>query len=133
MTDSRSICNLLGAVVDERGRAEQVTALADYAASAAPIDEPRAAARLLYALRRAGATAQAAALADRAARGSPLNHPGDVAALLKALHEVGTEEQAAALLSRDPGAHTPLGNNAYHASRLLAALQEAGAHGRRDC
>jgi hypothetical protein len=73
-------------------------------AAHAPLDDPRGVARLLDALRRAGAREQAAALAGRAAAGVSLGDPGGVAWLLGRLREAGMKEQAAALADRLPGA-----------------------------
>jgi len=61
-------------------------------------------ARLLDALREAGAHEQAAALATRAAAHAPLDNPAAVARLLDALREAGAHEQAAALTDRLPAA-----------------------------
>ena len=63
-------------------------------------------------------------LADRAASTALLDDPSDVAILLNTMREGRLSEQLSKLLDRDPAAHTPL-DHAYHASKLLEALQKA--------
>jgi hypothetical protein len=72
------------------------------AAAHAPLDNRRAVAYLLNALREAGASEQVTALAARAAARPPLDNPRVVADLLNALRKAGASEQRAALISRLP-------------------------------
>ena len=99
---------------------------AQWAAAHAALDNPYAVARLLEALREAGADDQATALAARAAAHAALDNPYDVAELLRVLRGAGADGQAATLLARDPAAHAAL-DDPYAVARLLDALREAGA------
>ncbi|MFE2823398.1 hypothetical protein ACFXGZ_09775, partial [Streptomyces sp. NPDC059271] len=85
-------------------------------------------ARLLEALREAGASEQVTALLARdPAAHAALDNPYAVARLLEALREAGASEQVTALLARDPAAHAAL-NNPGAVAHLLKVLREAGAH-----
>jgi uncharacterized protein YidB (DUF937 family) len=101
---------------------------AHWAATHAPLDDPRGVAVLLDRLREAGAGGQAAALLarDPAAR-AVLDDPRGVAALLDALQAAGAGGQAAALAAR-AAAHAPL-DDPDAVAALLDALREAGAGG----
>ncbi|WP_330342618.1 hypothetical protein [Streptomyces sp. NBC_00557] len=98
-----------------------------WAAAHASLDDPYTVARLLDALREAGAQEQVTALLarDPAAHAS-LDDPYTVAELLDALREAGAQEQVTALLARDPAAHASL-DEPSKVSMLLDALREAGA------
>jgi hypothetical protein len=121
----QGVALVLLTLLEQGGTQQQVAALADYA-TVAPIDNPRGAAWLLHALLKAGARTQASVLADHAASTALLDDPSDLAILLNTMREGGFSEQLSKLLDRDPAAHTPL-DHAYHASKLLEALQKAGA------
>ena len=99
---------------------------AHWAAARVSLSDPVGVARLLNALREAGAAEQAAALASRAAASAPLDHPVGVARLLGALREAGAAEQAAALLRCDPAARVSL-DHPGDVAILLDRLREAGA------
>ena len=102
---------------------------ARWAAAHAAVDDPDAVARLLDALRAAGAHDQATALLARdPAAHTALDNPDAVAWLLDALREAGANDQATALLARDPAAHAAL-DNPSAAARLLDALRNAHAEG----
>ena len=105
-------------------------------AASVSLDAPVGVARLLFALREAGAQDQVTALADRAAD-VPLDDPGAVAwlleTLLDTLWELGAGKQAAALAVRrrnvpldDPGAVAMLLDtlHAADAQERLTALTE---------
>ena len=99
---------------------------ADWAATHASLDDPYAVARLLDALREAGAGEQVTALLDRdPAAHASLDDPYAVARLLDALREAGAGEQVTALLERDPAAHASL-DHTRQVVLLLDALREAG-------
>lgn len=121
----QGVALVLLTLLEQGGTQQQVAALADYA-TVAPIDNARGAAWLLHALLKAGARTQASVLADHAASTALLDDPSDLAILLNTMREGGFSEQLSKLLDRDPAAHTPL-DHAYHASKLLEALQKAGA------
>ena len=93
----------------------------------AGVHDPYVTAKLLDALRVAGADHQVQALLarDPAAHAS-LGDPYATARLLDALRMAGAEHQVQALLARDPAAHTPV-SNPYATARLLDALRAAGA------
>ncbi len=99
---------------------------ADWVTAHAASDDPGGVARLLDALREAGAADQVIMLAGRAAAHTRLDDPGGVARLLDALREAGAAEQVTVLLARHPAAHTTL-DNANSVARLLDALREADA------
>ncbi|MEU5117025.1 hypothetical protein AB0G64_36750 [Streptomyces longwoodensis] len=99
---------------------------AQWAATYATVDDPRAVAWLLMELRLVGAGEQAAALAERAAAHTALNHPRGVARLLQELRKAGADEQATVLLARNPAAHTAL-DDPEAVARLLMELRLAGA------
>jgi uncharacterized protein YidB (DUF937 family) len=93
----------------------------------AALDDSYDIARLLDALRRAGATEQVTALLARdPATHAPLDDSYAIARLLYALRAADANAQVAILLARNPAAHAPL-DNAYAVARLLDALQAAGA------
>ena len=95
----------------------------------ARLDDLRDVARLLAALRTAGAGEAARALAVRAARDAPqasLSDPGGVAALLGELRAGGDHDAVRVLLDRDPAGQARL-DDPRKAARLLAALRAAGA------
>jgi hypothetical protein len=99
---------------------------AHWAAVHAALDDPFGVARLLDALREAGAHDQAAALLARdPAAHAALDNPDAVALLLGGLRAAGAQDQAAALAAR-AAAHAPLDNQSGVA-RLLDSLREAGA------
>ncbi|MEE1943289.1 hypothetical protein V1L54_28450, partial [Streptomyces sp. TRM 70361] len=99
---------------------------AQWAATHTALDNPGAVARLLDALRKAGAKEQVAALlAHDPAAHAPLDDPGAVAWLLDALREAGAKEQVAALAER-AAAHAPL-DDPGAVAWLLDALRKAGA------
>jgi hypothetical protein len=105
---------------------EDIGAAAQWAAAHAALDNPYAAARLLGALREAGAEGQVATLLARdPATHAGLSNPYATARLLGALREVGAEEQVARLAAR-AGAHTAL-DNPDATARLLNGLREVGA------
>ena len=95
-----------------------------WAAAHAPLDDPRAVARLLDRLRAAGVPEQVAALAERAAADVPLDDPFDLARLLDSLRAAGVPEQVAALAER-AAAHATL-NDPSAVADLLARLRAAG-------
>ena len=100
-----------------------------WAAAHAALGDPRGVARLLDALRAAGAQDQAAALLARdPAAHAALGDPYAVAYLLGSLRAAGAYEQAAALASRAAAhaAHAALGDPRAVA-RLLGSLRAAGA------
>jgi uncharacterized protein YidB (DUF937 family) len=105
---------------------EQVTTtlLSRNPAAHVSLDNPRAVAHLLDAMREVGASEQVTTLADRAAAHTPLDHP-EVARLLRGLREAGASEQVTTLLGRNPAAHAPLDHR--YVDLLLDALREAGA------
>ncbi|MEU6277637.1 hypothetical protein ABZ871_35330 [Streptomyces populi] len=91
------------------------------------LDDPYAVARLLQALREAGADEQVTALLNRdPATHVPLDNPNAVAQLLQALRKAGADEQITTLLNRDPATHATL-DNPIAVTRLLQTLQTAGA------
>ena len=93
----------------------------------AALDDPYATARLLDALRAAGAADQVEALLARdPAAHATLDDPYATARLLDSLRAVGATDQIKALLARDPAAHATLGNP-YATARLLDALRAVGA------
>ena len=93
----------------------------------APLDNPRAVASILWAVRRAGAAQQATGLVQRNPAASvSLDNPDAVASLLSALREVGAAQQATALVERNPAASVSLDRVGGVAS-LLRALRAAGA------
>ena len=113
---------------------DAVHALASRAAHGVSLDDPRTVARLLEALRAAGADDAIRILAARAARGASLDDPQGVARLLEELGRTGAGDAVQALLARDPGsqltidASQPFRPGYQRAiARLLAALREAGA------
>ncbi|MFJ4931617.1 hypothetical protein [Streptomyces sp. NPDC088736] len=108
----------------EVGADDQVTALAERAASHAALDNPVA--MLLRALLEVGADDQVTALAERAASHAALDEPEAVAMLLRALQDVGADDQVTALLARDPASHATL-NSFFTVAGLLRALLEVGA------
>jgi hypothetical protein len=109
------------------GAADQVTVLADRAATHAALDNPRDVAWLLDALAEAGAGGQVTVLLARdPAAHATLDHPGSVAMLLGALGEAGAGGQVTVLLARDPAAHATL-DDRLGVANLLYALREIGA------
>ena len=101
--------------------------IAARAAAHAALDNPGDVARLLGALREAGAKKQVAALLARdPAAHAALEDPGSIAWLLGALREAGAKKQVAALLARDLAAHAVV-DTPYGVAGLLDALREAGA------
>jgi hypothetical protein len=116
---SRLIGHLCGVSPGDTTRA------ARWAVSHVSLDEPWDVARLLEALREAGAEEAVRALATRAAGHASLDHPVAGAwLLLKALHEAGAEEAVRALATRAAG-HASLGYPATVA--WLRELRAAGA------
>jgi hypothetical protein len=71
-------------------------------AGQARLDHPRDVARLLTALRAAGASDAAQALAARSAEGASLENAQGAAQLLEELHADGDREARQALLARGP-------------------------------
>jgi hypothetical protein len=100
---------------------------AGWAAADASLDDPNGVARLLFALREAGATGQVTILASRAAAAASLNDPYGVAFLLDALREAGAAGQVTTLLDRDPAAHASLDSRGAVEAGLLKQLRAAGA------
>ncbi|MEU6750067.1 hypothetical protein ABZ914_27960, partial [Spirillospora sp. NPDC046719] len=88
----------------EVGAGEQVTVLADRAATHATLDNPYTVADLLDRLQEVGADEQVVLLADRAATHATLDDPYAVAFLLDRLREVGADQQVATLADRLPAA-----------------------------
>jgi hypothetical protein len=89
-------------------------------------DDASGVARLLEAMRAAGAGDAVAVLAATAAENVRLEDPAGVARLLEALRAAGADSAVADLLARDPVGHASLGNP-YGVARLLRTLREAGA------
>jgi hypothetical protein len=104
---------------------------ARWSAAHASLNNPDDVARLLRALRAAGAGDQVTALAGRIAARIALDDPYPVAHLLGALREVGAGEQVAALLARDPAGHAAL-DDLYGVAFLLGELREVGAGEQAD-
>ncbi|MFE2823459.1 hypothetical protein [Streptomyces sp. NPDC059271] len=100
---------------------------AQWAAAYAPLDNPRAIARLLKVLRKVGAHEQATTLAQRATVHASLDNPAAVTGLLEALWEGGAHDQATALLARNPAKHASL-DDPRAVAKLLKVLWEGGAH-----
>jgi uncharacterized protein YidB (DUF937 family) len=97
-------------------------------AGQARLDHPYDVARLLRALRAAGAGAAVTSLATRAAEGASLEAPQDIAQLLEELRAAGADEAARTLLARDPAGRVSLGPDQQPGvARLLKALRAAGA------
>ena len=97
------------------------------AAGHASLDDPRAVASLLGALREAGASDAVTALLARDPAGhASLDDPGAVAELLGELREAGAGDAVTALLARDPAGHASL-DNPWAVAALLEELREAGA------
>ena len=93
----------------------------------AALEDPYTTARLLDALRAAGAPDQVDALLARdPAAHAQLDDPSATARLLDALRAAGAADQVDALLAGEPAAHAQLGNP-YATARLLYALRAAGA------
>ena len=99
---------------------------AQWAAVHVAVGSRGALARLLDAMRVAGADEQAKTLAARAAGQTAIDDPGSVARLLNALGKPRADDQTAALLARDPAARAALDDPGAVAS-LLDGLREAGA------
>ena len=101
---------------------------AGWAAAHASLDNLRAVAELLDALRETAATSQVTALASRAAADASLDDPDDVASLLFALREAGAASQVATLLDRNPAAYVSL-DDSNGVGVLLQDLHQAEATG----
>jgi len=90
--------------------------------------DPADIARLLRALRTAGASDGTRSLAARAAGGARLEEPLGAARLLEELLAARAGDAIRALLARDPARQVVLGpDQALGVARLLAALRAAGA------
>jgi uncharacterized protein YidB (DUF937 family) len=97
-------------------------------AGQARLDDPHDVARLLAALRAAGAGQALTSLATRAAAGASLEDPRGVAQLLRELQAAGAGAALQALLARDPAGQVSVGPDRQRGVvRLLAALRAAGA------
>ena len=123
--DPRAVASVL-ASLRKAGAQEQLTVLADRAASQVALGDPGAVVRLLASLRKAGAQEQLTVLADRAASQVALGDPGAVALLLERLREAGMREQVTTLLHRDPAAQVTL-DDPHHVSLLVYRLWKVGA------
>ena len=99
---------------------------AHWAVRHASLDNPVGAARLLDALREAGAADAVITLAGRAASRASLDNPWSVAVLLDALRAAGAADAVTTLLARGPASRASL-DDPGGAARLLDALGEAGA------
>lgn len=97
-------------------------------AGQAGLGRPPDIARLLRALRAAGAGDAVTVLAARAAEGISLENPQDTAWLLAELQRCGAGDAIRALLARDPAARVSVDPGQQRGvARLLAALRVAGA------
>jgi uncharacterized protein YidB (DUF937 family) len=108
------------------GNPAQATHAGRWAASQASLDDPWKVARLLEALRAAGAADAVPSLLARHPVGQvSLSHRWDVAELVRVLRAAGAAEPAHALLVRAAEHARP--DNTRYVSWLLRALREAGA------
>ncbi|EST33780.1 hypothetical protein M878_12095 [Streptomyces roseochromogenus subsp. oscitans DS 12.976] len=106
---------------------EQLTALAEQAATRVALDDGQQVARLLSKLREVEADEQITALLARdPATHVAIDDADQVATLLSKLREVEADEQIAALLARDPATHIAL-NDLDSVAWLLKGLREAEA------
>ncbi|MFE3122950.1 hypothetical protein ACFXHD_05975 [Streptomyces hydrogenans] len=123
---AESVASLLQ--TSEFGARKKIAALlAERTAAHVALDNPRAVAGLLKALRETGMDVQATALLARNPTAHvALDNPRVVAGLLKALRGAGADAQVTALLARNPAAHAAL-DNAAGVALLLEALRGAGA------
>ncbi|WP_411153055.1 hypothetical protein [Streptomyces sp. A30] len=104
---------------------------ANWAAAHISSHQPSDAARLLGALRAAGAHQVAAALARRAVADCTLDNPVAVSRLLKELREAGAEDETVVLLGRDPASHVAV-DYPYNVHWLVEELLVAAAHEQID-
>jgi uncharacterized protein YidB (DUF937 family) len=109
------------------GAQEQLTALADRAASQVALGDPGDLARLLDSLRKAGAQEQITTLLHRdPAAQVTLDNPHLVSMLVYRLWEAGAQEQITTLLHRDPAAQVTL-DRPRAVAALLDILRQVGA------
>ncbi|OIJ63179.1 hypothetical protein WN71_035630 [Streptomyces mangrovisoli] len=99
---------------------------AQWALAHAALDDLKAVATVLTALRAVGAHEQITELAELVVARAGFDDPHALSWLLRALRYVAAHEQITALLARNPAAHTPL-DNPEHVAKLLGALRQAGA------
>ncbi|KUN58924.1 hypothetical protein AQJ46_42385 [Streptomyces canus] len=104
---------------------------ANWAAAHIALHQPSDAARLLGALRAAGAHQVAAALARRAVADCTLDNPVAVSRLLKELREAGAEDETVVLLGRDPASHVAV-DYPYNVHWLVEEFLMAAAHEQID-
>ncbi|MFJ2568293.1 hypothetical protein ACIO02_36155 [Streptomyces sp. NPDC087568] len=124
--DPGHVIKLLGRF-REGGADEQLTALAEQAATRVAIDDAQQVAELLSKLREVEADEQITALLARdPAAHVAIDDAQQVAELLWELREVEADEQITALLARDPATHVTL-NDLDSVAWLLKGLREAEA------